>query len=435
MPDQSPSVVARSRQPHPLETRVLLRDHLGVDFTRLDNYLKHGGFAAWKKALEWGPEKVHAEVKAANLRGRGGAGFPAGVKWGFLPKDGRPRYLVINADEGEPGTFKDRYFLEQDPFQMFEGILLTAFATGCHASYTYIRGEFWHSLAVCQNAIDQLYKAGWLGKNIQGSGFSLDCYVHPGAGAYICGEETALIESLEGKPGMPRLKPPFPANIGLFGMPTIVNNVETMACVPQIVNRGADAFNALGSPKNGGTKLMGVSGHVKRPGLYECKMGITMREVIYEIAGGILDDRELLCVIPGGSSCPFIGKDDIDVAFDFDQIKSVGSMFGTAGITVMHDGTDMIEVLKRITHFYKHESCGQCTPCRQGTGWLYQLAKKMDGGEVGPEAIDTLVSACNQIEGNTICAHGEAAAWPVRSIGMKFRPQLERALQARQAAR
>ncbi|MSP91571.1 MAG: NADH oxidoreductase (quinone) subunit F [Myxococcales bacterium] len=420
--------------PHPLETRVLLRDHEGKDYTQLANYLARGGFGAWKKAVEMGRDKVHTEVRAANLRGRGGAGFPAGVKWGFLPKDGRPRYLAINADEGEPGTFKDRYFLEEDPFQMLEGILLTSWVIGAHACYVYVRGEFWRAIDVCERAIAELYQAGWLGKNIQGSGFDLDVYVHPGAGAYICGEETAMLESIEGKPGWPRLKPPFPANIGLFGMPTIVNNVETMACVPVIVNDGADAFNALGSPKNGGTKLVGVSGHVKRPGLYEVKMGTTMRAAIYELAGGILDDRELLCVIPGGSSCPFLTKDEIDVALDFDALKTIGSMFGTAGIVVMHDGTNMVEVLTRVAHFYKHESCGQCTPCRQGTGWLYAIAKRMGAGLAAAGDIDLLVSACNQIDGNTICAHGEAAAWPIRSIAQKFRPQLESAMRARMTA-
>jgi NADH-quinone oxidoreductase subunit F len=418
------------------EHRVLLRNHLGKDLTKLDEYKKLGGFGVWPKWVAQGPAAIHNEVKAANLRGRGGAGFPAGVKWGFLPNDGRPRYLVVNADEGEPGTFKDRYFLEDDPFRLIEGCLLTSYALNIHTCYIYIRGEFWRAIDVMEKAIADARKAGWLGKDIQGSGFDLEIYTHPGAGAYICGEETALIESIEGKPGQPRLKPPFPANIGLFGMPTIVNNVETLACVPVILEIGADGFNALGTPKNGGTKLVGVSGHVKKPGLFEVKLGLSLREIIYDLAGGILDDRELLGVIPGGSSCPFLTAEQVDqvTSMDFDGLKGVGSMFGTAGIVVMHDGTDLIDVLKRVTGFYRHESCGQCTPCRQGTGWLAAIVEKMDQGLADESHIDLLIDACTGIEGNTICALGEAAAWPVRSVATRFRPQLAQAIAARSAA-
>ncbi|MBM4342476.1 MAG: NADH-quinone oxidoreductase subunit NuoF [Deltaproteobacteria bacterium] len=416
------------------EKRLLLRSHLGVDFTRLDNYLNHGGFAMWKRALELGPDGITAEVKASGLRGRGGAGFPTGTKWGFLPKDGRPRYLVVNADEGEPGTFKDRYFLEEDPFRQLEGILISAYAIGAHICYIYIRGEYWNSKAVTEDAVAQMYRAGWLGRNIQGSGFDLDVYVHSGAGAYICGEETALIESIEGKPGMPRLKPPFPANYGVFGYPTIVNNTETLAAVPVILEMGGAAWCDLGSPKNGGTKLVGVSGHVKNPGLFEVPMGTPMREIIYDLGGGILDDKEILAIIPGGSSCPFLTKDEIDVPMDFDGLKAVGSMLGTACITVIAEGTDLIGVMGRVAKFYQHESCGQCTPCRQGTGWLHAIVQKLDAGAAGEEAIDLLVDACNGIDGNTICAHGEAAAWPIRSICKKFRPQLEAAIRQRAAA-
>jgi NADH-quinone oxidoreductase subunit F len=415
------------------EQRVLLRDHLGVDFTRLDNYLKHGGFGVWKKALELGPDGIKNEVKVSSLRGRGGAGFPTGMKWGFLPNDGRPRYLVVNADEGEPGTFKDRYFLELDPFRQLEGILLASYAISAHVCYIYIRGEYWHSKDVTEDAIQQLYKAGWLGKNIQGSGFDLDVYVHSGAGAYICGEETALIESIEGKPGMPRLKPPFPANIGVFGMPTIVNNTETLAAVPVILEMGGEAWAKLGTPKNGGTKLVGVAGHVKKPGLFEVPMGTSMREVIFELGGGITDDKEILAIIPGGSSCPFLTKDEIDVAMDFEGLKPVGSMLGTACITVIAEGTDLLQVVRRVAKFYQHESCGQCTPCRQGTGWLLAIADKMDQGLAEEEHIDLLVDACNNIEGNTICALGEAAAWPIRSIAKKFRKELTSAIQTRAA--
>lgn len=416
------------------EKRLLLRDHLGVDFTKLANYVKHGGFAMWKRALELGPAGVTAEVKASGLRGRGGAGFPTGMKWGFLPKDDRPRYLVVNADEGEPGTFKDRYFMEEDPFRQLEGILIASYAINAPVCYIYIRGEYWKSQDVTNDAIQQLYKANWLGKNIQGSGFDLDVYVHPGAGAYICGEETALIESIEGKPGMPRLKPPFPANIGVFGMPTIVNNTETLAAVPVILELGAQAWADLGTPKNGGTKLVGVAGHVKKPGLFEVPMGTSLREIIYDLGGGISGDREILAIIPGGSSCPFLTKDEIDVAMDFDGLKVVGSMLGTACVTVIAEGSDLLQVMRRVAKFYQHESCGQCTPCRQGTGWLLAITDKMDQGLGEDEHIDLLVDACNQIEGNTICAHGEAAAWPIRSIVKKFRPQIEAAIRQRAQA-
>lgn len=417
---------------HEKETRVLLRSHMGVDFTKLENYIAHGGFKAWKKALEVGPEKVHEWVRAVNLRGRGGAGFPAGVKWGFLPKDGRARALVINTDEGEPGTFKDRYLVEDDPFRLYEGVLITCYTIGANVCYNYLRGEFHKGMAICDSAVQQMYAAGLLGKNISGSGFDLDVYNHQGAGAYVCGEETALIESIEGKPGQPRLKPPFPANFGVFGMPTIVNNTETISCVPLVVEMEPDAFNALGVPGDearkvraqGGTKLIGISGHVKRPGVFEAKLGITLRECIYDLAGGILDDRELLAVIPGGVSTPLVMPEDIDMPMDFDSPMGIKTYMGTAGIVVMHDGTDVLEMLKRITAFFQHESCGQCTPCRQGTGWLLAIVRKMCAGEVTEAHIDLLYEAACNIEGNTICAFGDAAAWPVKSFIERFRDRL-----------
>ena len=420
-------------KPQPRERRTMLRSHMGVDFTKLDNYIKHGGFEAWKKALELGPEKVHEMVRAVNLRGRGGAGFPAGVKWGFLPKNGRDRVLVINTDEGEPGTFKDRYIVEDDPFLLFEGCLIASYTFGAHLCYNYLRGEFWKGTAMCDSAVEQMYSAGLLGKNIGGTGFDLEITNHRGAGAYICGEETALIESLEGKPGQPRLKPPFPANVGAFGLPTIVNNTETIASVPLIINLGVHAFNALGTPGNeatgamaqGGSKLIGISGHVKNPGVFEAELGITLRECIYDLAGGILDDREPLAVIPGGASCPLILPEDFDVPMDFDSPKSVGSMFGTAGIMVMHDGTDILEVMNRIATFFQHESCGQCTPCRQGTGWMLAIVRKMVEGSATPDHVDVLYDAATQIEGNTICAFGDAAAWPIKSFLDKFRDRIK----------
>jgi len=396
---------------------------MGVDFTDIDNYIKHGGFSVWKKVVENGPQWVIDEVKKVNLRGRGGAGFPAGIKWSFLPKNDRDRILVINSDEGEPGTFKDRYLLEDDPFRLLEGCLITCYAINAHTCYNYLRGEFHKGLAVCDSAVQQMYERGWLGKNIQGSGFDLDIYNHPGAGAYICGEETALIESLEGKPGQPRLKPPFPANIGVFGLPTIVNNTETIANVPIVCEVEADEFNGWGCSERdewgrkaqGGTKLLGIAGHVNNPGMFEVPLGITLRECIDDLAGGMLGDAEPLCVIPGGASCPLILPKDFDVPMDFDSPKKVGSMFGTAGIMVMDVDTDILEVMYRTAVFFQHESCGQCTPCRQGTGWILALIKKMRSGKASDGDIDNLYSAALNIEGNTICAFGDAAAWPVKS--------------------
>jgi len=419
-------------QPHALENRRLLRGHMGVDFTDIDNYIAHGGFSVWKKVVEKGPEWVRAEVKKVNLRGRGGAGFPAGIKWGFMPNDGRDRILVINSDEGEPGTFKDRYLLEDDPFRLLEGCLITCYAIDAHTCYNYLRGEFHKGLSMCNKAAAQMYERGWLGKNIQGSGFDLDIYNHPGAGAYICGEETALIESLEGKPGQPRLKPPFPANIGAFGLPTLVNNTETISNVPLICEHEADVFNSWGCEADeewgrnaqGGTKMLGISGHVNNPGMFEVKLGMTLRQCIDDLAGGVLDGREPLCVIPGGASCPLILPKDFDVPMDFDSPKKVGSMFGTAGITVMHEDTDILEVMYRTAAFYQHESCGQCTPCRQGTGWLLALITRMKNGESNRGEVDKLFSAADNIEGNTICAFGEAAAWPIKSWVKNFKDRI-----------
>ncbi|MBR56717.1 MAG: NADH-quinone oxidoreductase subunit F [Myxococcales bacterium] len=411
-------------------TNCLLRDGDGNDYTDLKVYQKAGGYAKLKERLTMSRDDLREEVVKANLRGRGGAGFPAGVKWGFLPKDtDKPVYLVINADEGEPGTFKDRYFLQKDPHRLLEGCILSSYAIRSNACYIYTRGEFYDEIQTIDKAIADLYEAGLLGKNILGTGYDLDIYQHPGAGAYICGEETALLESLEGKAGQPRMKPPFPAIVGLFGCPTIVNNVETIAAVPVILDMGGDNFAALGTERNGGTKLFGISGHVKKPGLYELPMGFNMKKFIYEVAGGTLDDRPLKAVIPGGSSCPMLTPDEIDIAMDFDSLKTVGSMLGTGGAIVICEPTSMIDVILRISRFYSHESCGQCTPCREGTGWLYRLIKGFKDGTARPGDIDTLYNAAEHIDGHTICALGPAAAWPVQSVVRKFRHEFEAAIQ------
>ncbi|GMV39504.1 MAG: NADH-quinone oxidoreductase, F subunit NuoF [Myxococcales bacterium] len=397
------------------------------DWTDLNVHRASGGFEAVKKALSMDKDAIVDEVKRANLRGRGGAGFPAGVKWGFVPKvSEKPKYLVVNADEGEPGTFKDRYWLKWDPYPLIEGCIICSFALDIHTCYIYIRGEFAEEIAIVEAAIDRARKAGLLGRNLMGTGFDLEIYTHTGAGAYICGEETALLNSLEGKAGQPRLKPPFPAVEGLFACPTVVNNVETLVNVPQIIKHGADWFNSHGTERNGGTKVFCVSGHVKRPGLYEVKLGTNLKDIIYDLCGGILDDRPLKGVIPGGSSCPIIRPDEIDIPADFDSFKAVGSMLGTAGVMVIAEPTCLVQVLLRISRFYAHESCGQCTPCREGTGWLYRIIKDIEKGVGKHEHIDLLEHGASRIEGNTICALGDAAAWPVRSFVKKYRSEFER---------
>ena len=407
------------------QTSYLLRD-AGRDLTRMDQALALGTYSRLRKWMR--PDKKDAivdEVKAANLRGRGGAGFPAGVKWTFVPKNtDKPKYLAVNADEGEPGTFKDRYWLERDPHALIEGCILCCYALGIHTCYIYIRGEFVRPGQVTERALEDAYKQGYLGKNILGTGFDLDIYVHMGAGAYICGEETAMLNSLEGYAGQPRLKPPFPALIGLFGCPTVINNVETLVNVPVILEMGAEKFNALGTEKNGGTKVFGVSGHVKKPGIYEFPLGTNLKEIIYDHCGGILDDRPLKGVIPGGSSCPIITPDEIDIPCDFDSLKAVGSMLGTAGVIVIAEPTCIVQALLRLSSFYAHESCGQCTPCREGTGWLERILREIEAGRGKKEHVDLLLDVAGQMEGNTICALADAAAWPVQGVLKKFLPEV-----------
>ncbi len=403
----------------------------GINDWRLAGAQARGDWDGTKAIIERGRDAIVDEMKASGLRGRGGAGFPTGMKWSFMPKTigDRPHYLVVNADESEPGTCKDRDILRHDPHKLVEGCLLASFAMGAHACYIYVRGEFYNEAVHLQHAVDEAYAAGLIGKNACGSGWDFDCYVHRGAGAYICGEETALIESLEGKKGMPRLKPPFPAAVGLYGCPTTVNNVESIAVAPTILRRGAAWFSALGRPKNAGTKLFCISGHVNKPCNVEEELGIPMHELIDKYAGGVRGGWDnLLAVIPGGASVPLLPKSICDtVLMDFDSLREVRSGLGTAAVIVMDKSTDVIRAIARLSAFYKHESCGQCTPCREGTGWMMRVMNRMVQGRAEPDEIDTLEQVTRQVEGHTICALGDAAAWPIQGLIRHFRPvMLER---------
>lgn len=405
--------------------KVLLR-HLDVpNIHQLDVYLAHGGYEAARKALTTlKPEEVTEQVKASNLRGRGGAGFGAGMKWGFLPKDSqKPVYLCCNADESEPGTFKDRAIMEWNTHILLEGILISAYAIKSHTCYIYIRGEFVFGAKRLEEAIAEAYAKGYLGKNIFGTGFDLDVYVHRGAGAYICGEETGLIESLEGKRAYPRIKPPFPAVYGLFGCPTIVNNVETLACVPAIIKNGPAWFKAIGPESGPGPKIYGVSGHVEKPGLYELPMGMPLRTVIYDYAGGIRGGKKLKAVMPAGSSFPVLTPDEIDVNMDFDSMRKINAYLGTAGIIVMDEDTCMVKALEIVDRFYHHESCGQCSPCREGTGWLHKLLVRLEEGNGRTEDIDLMNRISDNMMGNTVCVLADAAAMPTQSFISKFRDE------------
>ena len=396
-----------------------------------DAYIADEGYAAARKAFSMTPAQIVDEVSRANLRGLGGAGFPTGRKWSFIPKGSpKPKYLVVNADEGEPGTFKDRYILERDPHALLEGMLIAAFAIGSHKAYVYIRGEYFRPAYRFNRAVEEAYARGWLGKNIQGSGFDLDVVIHRGAGAYICGEETALLTSLEGGKGFPRLKPPFPAISGLFQCPTIVNNVETLACVPFILREGADRFAGLGTPKQGGTRLFSVSGHVNRPGLYETSVGITLRELIDKHAGGVLGGRKLKAVIPGGISAKVLTADEIDVRMDLDSLMAAGTMAGSAGVIVMDETTSMVEALGSAAKFFAHESCGQCSPCREGTGWVHRIMRRISEGGGRLKDLDDSLGIARDMEGKTICVFADAAAWPIQSYITKFRAEFEEHIQS-----
>jgi len=392
-----------------------------------DSYIAGGGYVAARKALlSMDAAQIIDEVSRANLRGLGGAGFPAGRKWSFIPKGSpKPKYLVVNADEGEPGTFKDRYILERDPHALLEGMIIAAYTIGSHKAYVYIRGEYFRSTQRFSRAVKEAYAQGWLGKNIQGSGFDLDVVIHRGAGAYICGEETALLTSLEGGKGFPRLKPPFPAISGLFQCPTIVNNVETLACVPYILREGAERFAGLGTPKQGGTRLFSVSGHVNRPGLYEAPVGVTLRELIDNHAGGVRAGRKLKAVIPGGISAKVLTAEEIDVRMDFDSLLAAGTMAGSGGVIVMDDTTCMLEALQSAAKFFAHESCGQCSPCREGTGWVHRIVRRISEGMGRLQDLDDLLTIARDMEGKTICVFADAAAWPVQSYITKFRAEFE----------
>jgi NADH-quinone oxidoreductase subunit F len=402
---------------------------------RLDAARKRGDWDGTKEIIAKGQDWIIDAMKKSGLRGRGGAGFPSGLKWSFMPKqsDGRPSYLVVNADEGEPGTCKDRDMMRHDPHKLVEGCLLAGFAMRAVAAYIYIRGEFFREAENLQGAIDEAYGAGLIGKNACGSGFDFDVYLHRGAGAYICGEETALIESLEGKKGQPRLKPPFPANTGVWGCPTTVNNVETIAVAPTILRRGGEWFAAIGRPNNTGTKVFCISGHVNNPCNVEEEMGIPMRELIDRHAGGVRGGWDnLLAVIPGGSSVPLIPKSICDeVLMDFDSLKDVKSGLGTAAVIVMDKSTDIVRAIARLSKFYTHESCGQCTPCREGTGWMWRVMERLVTGKAEKPEIDALLEVTYQVEGHTICALGDAAAWPIQGLIRHFRPELERRIEAR----
>ncbi|MGQ0659269.1 NADH-quinone oxidoreductase subunit NuoF [Sphingosinicella sp.] len=378
-----------------------------------------------------GQDAIIEEVKASGLRGRGGAGFPTGMKWSFMPKEpkpDRPNFLVINADESEPGSCKDREIIRHDPHKLIEGALIAGYAMRARAGYIYVRGEFIQETRVLEAAVQEAYDAGLLGKNAAKSGYDFDLFVHRGAGAYICGEETAMLESLEGKKGLPRLKPPFPAGAGLYGCPTTVNNVESIAVVPTILRRGSAWFAGFGREKNEGTKLFQISGHVDKPCVVEEAMSIPFRELIERHAGGIRGGWDnLLAVIPGGSSVPLVpAADIIDAPMDFDGLKELGSGLGTAAVIVMDKSTDIVRAISRISYFYKHESCGQCTPCREGTGWMWRVMERLRAGNAEIHEIDQLLDVTRQIEGHTICALGDAAAWPIQGLIRHFRPELER---------
>lgn len=401
--------------------------------TKIDVFLQHGGYQALEKALkQMTPESIIDEMKKSNLRGRGGAGFPTGMKWSFVPKDSpKAKYVICNADESEPGTCKDRPLMEMDPHQLIEGMVIAGRAIGSHQGFIYIRGEYRYVLDIVQGAITEAYERGYLGKNILGSGFDYDLLIHTGAGAYECGEESALMESLEGKRGYPRIKPPFPAVVGLYGCPTIINNVETLSAVPAIILGGGEAYANLGTPKNGGTRLLCVAGHVNKPGIYEIPLGMNMKEFIYGMAGGITGGKKLKAVIPGGSSCPLLTADEIDIPMDYDSVAKAGSMLGSGGMVVMDEDTCMVDMARRIMHFYAHESCGWCIPCREGTTWLRKMLERLHAGYGREQDIDMLSELSKNILGRSFCPLGDAAAMPTISIVQKWRNEFEDHLHGR----
>ncbi|TET38098.1 MAG: NADH-quinone oxidoreductase subunit NuoF [Planctomycetota bacterium] len=396
--------------------------------TSIDVYLKSGGYETLKKTVSGRqPQEIVDVVRESGLRGRGGAGFPAGVKWGFLPKDSKlPIYLIGNADEGEPGTFKDRVLIEKDPHQLIEGMAITAFAIKCHTAYIYIRGEFAKGAKILNKAIDEAYEKGFLGDKVCGTDFKFDIYVHRGAGAYVCGEETALIESIEGKKGQPRLKPPFPANVGVFQGPTIVNNVETLSSVPWIVKNGAEAYRKYGTEKSAGTKLFCVSGHVEKPGVYELPLGFPLMQLVNEVCGGVKDGKKLKGVIPGGSSTPILTPEECEnVNLDYESLMEAGSMLGSGAVIVLDETVDIVRVAARLGKFYSHESCGQCTPCREGSGYISGLLQRLNEGKGEEGDLELIESLCDNMAGKTVCPLADAMVMPVKGFLKKFRSEFE----------
>ncbi len=413
-------------QPSPLETRIVSKNFAIEGSETLDVYLANDGYKAFRKAKEMTPEAIIEEVKTSGLRGRGGAGFPTGLKWSFVPRTSpKPRVIVVNADESEPGTCKDRLLMEYDPHQLIEGILIAGLAVDAHKGYIYIRGEYRYLIDAMDRAIDEAYAKGYLGNNVAGTGFQFDLCTHSGAGAYECGEETALLDSIEGKRGIPRMKPPFPAVAGAWALPTLLNNVETFSAIPPIIRDGGAAFAALGTPKNGGTRLVCISGHVNKPGVYELPLGFSMMKAIYEVAGGIPGGKKLKAVVPGGSSCPILRAEECDIPMDYDTLAKVGSMLGSGGMVVLDETTDMVRFALRIMKFYAHESCGWCIPCREGTTWLKKILQRFYEGQGRREDISMLGELSKNMLGRTFCALGDAAALPTISIVEKFTEDFE----------
>ncbi len=432
-PAPVPVITGALRERNALETPLISKRWGIKDSHKIDVYLQNGGYQALEKALQqMTPESIIEEVKKSSLRGRGGAGFSTGMKWSFVPKDSpKPKYVICNADESEPGSCKDRPLMEMDPHQLIEGIIIAGRAIDAHRGFIYIRGEYRYVLDIVDAAIAEAYARGYLGNNILGSGFDFDLLIHTGAGAYECGEESALMESLEGKRGYPRIKPPFPAIVGLYGCPTIINNVESLSSVPAIILEGGEAYASRGTPKNGGTRLLCVSGHVNKPGIYEIPLGMNMKKFIYEVAGGIRGGKNIKAVIPGGSSCPLLKADEIDIPMDYDSLAKAGSMLGSGGMVVIDEDTCMVDMARRIMHFYAHESCGWCIPCREGTSWLRKMLERFHAGFGRPEDIDMVGDLAKNMLGRTLCPLGDAAAMPTISIVTKFRGEFEDHLHGR----
>jgi len=422
----------RYNEPSPHEVKVLTKRFELPNSASLDTYLATDGFKAFFKAMEMSPEQILEEIKISALRGRGGAGFPTGMKWGFVPRNSpKPKYIIVNADESEPATCKDRLLMEFDPHQLIEGILIAAKIIDARKGFIYIRGEFRYVIEHMDRAIAEAYSRGYLGKNIQGTGFDFDLYTHTGAGAYECGEETALLDSIEGKRGVPRMKPPFPAVVGAWQCPTILSNVETFSSVPVIIRDGGAAFAALGTPKNGGTRMICLSGHINKPGVYELPVGMNLLKMIYDVGGGIPGGKKLKAVVPGGSSCPLLKAEECDVAMDFDSLTKIGSMLGSGGTVVLDETTCMVKFAHRIMKFYAHESCGWCIPCREGTTWLRKMLERFHNGMGQKSDIPLIDELAKNMFGRTFCALGDAAAMPTMSIVEKWPEDFEAHLDGR----